>query len=144
MKAKLAKRIAQKKNHFDSYSIWSEIKRVLTIFTGIESRIRGAFLRQVKEAAVDCDAGSDKGEKLEIVHFTIDIGLLFESEDRSKEKKEEDSECLNSSTLRAQEDRDENHDDFPEHYHWLPIIPLQSISIIQEAETFSNLFIRKP
>ena len=92
-----------------------------------------------EEAAVDGDAGRHQREDLEIVHLALHVWLLFESEDGSEEEEEEDSESLDAGALRAQEHRDEDHYHLPEHHHRLPVVPLQSVPVVQEPELLSDL-----
>ena len=130
---RLEKRIKQKKNHFPSFVISSEVRRRLTVFDGVEEGAARVEGREEEEARVDGDAGGDERDLLEVVEVARAVGLALGGEDDEEDEEEEDGEGLDASAQSLEENRHKYESDFAVHDDALPVVGVGAVAIEEEA-----------
>ena len=115
----------------------------LTVFVTVEIRRRRLGGWEEEETRVDGDTGSDQRNDLERVELACQIWLLFFSEDYEEEKQDEDNQCLDASARGPKEDCNEDHSDFTQHHHTLPIVSVLLVAFEEEPIPLCHLFIEK-
>ena len=115
----------------------------LTVFVGVKGAGTRVSGREEEEARVNSYARSNQRNELKGVELTSQVRLLLFSEDDEEKEQNEDNECLDPSPSRPEEDSDEDHGHFPQHYHTLPVVGALLVALEEEGVSLSYFLILK-